>query len=115
MDKQSSRNELIHFTEIPMEENYFSFQLFWFLNGLQELIELKKKRYHSTTFDTDLIQTFPAYYYCSSDLRLQLLDPKRHSALVEALYGLLMLLPQTKAFTLLHDRLNCLPPAHLLQ
>lgn len=51
----------------------------------------------------------------SSDLRLQLLDPKRHSALVEALYGLLMLLPQTKAFTLLHDRLNCLPPAHLLQ
>ncbi|XP_050729844.1 protein VAC14 homolog isoform X2 [Eriocheir sinensis] len=48
-------------------------------------------------------------------LRLQLLDPKRHSALVEALYGLLMLLPQTKAFTLLHDRLNCLPPAHLLQ
>ncbi|KAK8384107.1 hypothetical protein O3P69_016082 [Scylla paramamosain] len=48
-------------------------------------------------------------------LRLQLLDPVGHSALVETLYGLLMLLPQTKAFTMLHDRLDCVPPAHLLK
>lgn len=48
-------------------------------------------------------------------LRLQLLDPVGHSALVETLYGLLMLLPQTKAFTMLHDRLDCVPRAHLLK
>lgn len=47
-------------------------------------------------------------------LRLQLLDPVGHSALVETLYGLLMLLPQSDAFTLLRCRLNCVPPAHLL-
>ncbi|KAK7082985.1 PtdIns(3,5)P(2) sythesis regulation factor [Halocaridina rubra] len=50
-----------------------------------------------------------------SYLRLQLLDPVQHSALVETLYGLLMLLPQTDAFTLLRYRLNCVPPAHLLK
>ncbi|KAK4318257.1 hypothetical protein Pmani_010734 [Petrolisthes manimaculis] len=48
-------------------------------------------------------------------LRLQLLDPVGHSALVECLYGLLMLLPQSDAFTLLRYRLNCVPPAHLLK
>lgn len=48
-------------------------------------------------------------------LRLQLLDPVEHSALVETLYGLLMLLPQSDAFTLLRCRLNCVPPAHLLK
>lgn len=48
-------------------------------------------------------------------LRLQLLDPVSHSALVETLYGLLMLLPQSDAFTLLRCRLNCVPPAHLLK
>ncbi|CAL4118608.1 unnamed protein product [Meganyctiphanes norvegica] len=48
-------------------------------------------------------------------LRLQLLDPIGHSALVESLYGLLMLLPQSDAFTLLRCRLNCVPPAHLLK
>ncbi|XP_045617468.1 protein VAC14 homolog [Procambarus clarkii] len=48
-------------------------------------------------------------------LRLQLLDPVGHSALVETLYGLLMLLPQSDAFTLLRCRLNCVPPAHLLK
>ncbi|XP_064122769.1 protein VAC14 homolog isoform X2 [Macrobrachium nipponense] len=48
-------------------------------------------------------------------LRLHLLDPVRYSALVETLYGLLMLLPQSDAFTLLRCRLNCVPPAHLLK
>ncbi|XP_076055843.1 protein VAC14 homolog [Oratosquilla oratoria] len=48
-------------------------------------------------------------------LRLQLLDPVTYSALVETLYGLLMLLPQSDAFTLLRCRLNCVPPAHLLK
>lgn len=48
-------------------------------------------------------------------LRLQLLDPVGHSALVETLYGLLMLLPQSDAFTLLRCRLNCVPPSHLLK
>ncbi|XP_042227143.1 protein VAC14 homolog isoform X2 [Homarus americanus] len=48
-------------------------------------------------------------------LRLQLLDPVGHSALVETLYGLLMLLPQSDAFSLLRCRLNCVPPSHLLK
>ena len=40
-------------------------------------------------------------------LRLQLLDPHSHPFLVKALYGLLMLLPQSPAFELLKNRLSC--------
>ncbi|BFZ56349.1 hypothetical protein PYCC9005_003395 [Savitreella phatthalungensis] len=39
-------------------------------------------------------------------LRLQLLEPERHPYLVKCLYGLLMILPQTSAFTTLRNRLN---------
>jgi hypothetical protein len=39
-------------------------------------------------------------------LRLQLLRPEQHPALYEALYGLLMLLPQSSAFATLRNRLN---------
>lgn len=42
-------------------------------------------------------------------LRLQLLDPQGHAALVRTLYGLLMLLPQSGAFSSLKDRLSCVP------
>ena len=44
-------------------------------------------------------------------LRLQLLDPSQHAALVRTLYGLLMLLPQSTAFNTLKERLGCVPPA----
>ena len=44
-----------------------------------------------------------------SHLRMQLLDHQRYSFLVKALYGLLMLLPQTEAFHTLQARLNCVP------
>ncbi|KAJ2740973.1 hypothetical protein GGI20_005506 [Coemansia sp. BCRC 34301] len=39
-------------------------------------------------------------------LRLQLLDPLRNPALVRALYGLLMMLPQSSAFAILRNRLS---------
>ncbi|XP_065827401.1 protein VAC14 homolog [Oscarella lobularis] len=44
-------------------------------------------------------------------LRLQLLEPEKHRHLLKSLYGLLMLLPQTSAFTSLHNRLGCIPQA----
>jgi len=39
-------------------------------------------------------------------LRLQLIRPDENAALYEALYGMLMLLPQTSAFVTLRNRLN---------
>ncbi|KAH8926722.1 ARM repeat-containing protein [Atractiella rhizophila] len=39
-------------------------------------------------------------------LRLQLLEPEKYPYLFKALYGLLMLLPQSSAFTMLRNRLN---------
>ncbi|XP_004690253.2 PREDICTED: protein VAC14 homolog [Condylura cristata] len=49
------------------------------------------------------------------DLRLQLLDVKNNPFLIKALYGLLMLLPQSSAFQLLSHRLQCVPNPELLQ
>ncbi|GJP38987.1 hypothetical protein CLOM_g23386 [Closterium sp. NIES-68] len=50
-----------------------------------------------------------------SRLRLQLLDPSRSPALLRALYGLLMLLPQHGvAFRVLHTRLSTVPPPFML-
>uniref|UniRef100_A0A5F9D116 Protein VAC14 homolog n=1 Tax=Oryctolagus cuniculus TaxID=9986 RepID=A0A5F9D116_RABIT len=48
-------------------------------------------------------------------LRLQLLDVRNHPYLIKALYGLLMLLPQSSAFQLLSHRLQCVPNPELLQ
>ena len=39
-------------------------------------------------------------------LRLQLIRPDENTALYEALYGMLMLMPQTSAFVTLRNRLN---------
>lgn len=50
-----------------------------------------------------------------TDLRLQLLDVKNNPYLIKALYGLLMLLPQSSAFQLLSHRLQCVPNPELLQ
>lgn len=47
-------------------------------------------------------------------LRLQLLEPKRYPFLFKSLYGLLMLLPQSSAFTSLHLRLESVAPIGLL-
>jgi len=44
----------------------------------------------------------PVFVY----LRLQLLEPEKHPFLFKSLYGLLMLLPQTKAFDTLKNRLT---------
>jgi len=46
-------------------------------------------------------------------LRLQLLDPNHNFYLIRALYGILMLLPQTDAFFTLQRRLECVPTAHM--
>ncbi|XP_063168787.1 protein VAC14 homolog isoform X2 [Candoia aspera] len=48
-------------------------------------------------------------------LRLQLLDVKNNPYLLKALYGLLMLLPQSNAFQLLSHRLQCVPNPELMQ
>lgn len=48
-----------------------------------------------------------------SDLRLKLLEVPCDPDLVRALYGLLMLLPQTEAFHTLRTRLSCIPSIHL--
>jgi hypothetical protein len=57
-----------------------------------------------------LLET-PAYAF----LRLQLLAPSTHPDLLKALYGLLMLLPQSSAFKTLSARLQAVPAVTLLQ
>lgn len=49
-----------------------------------------------------------------SSLRLNLLDPEKHSQLYKALYGILMLLPQSSAFETLRNRLECVNVATLI-
>ncbi|XP_009328659.1 PREDICTED: protein VAC14 homolog, partial [Pygoscelis adeliae] len=64
----------------------------------------------------DLIQKlYPLGVFCEADLRLQLLDVKNNPYLIKALYGLLMLLPQSSAFQLLSHRLQCVPNPELMQ
>ncbi|XP_072519896.1 protein VAC14 homolog isoform X2 [Salminus brasiliensis] len=48
-------------------------------------------------------------------LRLQLLDVENNPYLIKALYGLLMLLPQSQAFQLLSHRLSCVPNPELMR
>uniref|UniRef100_A0A8C1Z7J4 Protein VAC14 homolog n=1 Tax=Cyprinus carpio TaxID=7962 RepID=A0A8C1Z7J4_CYPCA len=48
-------------------------------------------------------------------LRLQLLDVEHNPYLIKALYGLLMLLPQSQAFQLLSHRLSCVPNPELMR
>lgn len=48
-------------------------------------------------------------------LRLQLLDVENNPHLIKALYGLLMLLPQSQAFQLLSHRLQCVPNPELMR
>lgn len=48
-------------------------------------------------------------------LRLQLLDVESNPYLIKALYGLLMLLPQSQAFQLLSHRLRCVPNPDLMR
>ncbi|WIA13429.1 hypothetical protein OEZ85_007009 [Tetradesmus obliquus] len=57
-----------------------------------------------------LLET-PAFAF----LRLQLLQPSRHPDLLRALYGLLMLLPQSSAFKTLSARLQAVPAVTLMQ
>uniref|UniRef100_A0A673N064 Protein VAC14 homolog n=1 Tax=Sinocyclocheilus rhinocerous TaxID=307959 RepID=A0A673N064_9TELE len=48
-------------------------------------------------------------------LRLQLLDVEHNPYLIKALYGLLMLLPQSQVFQLLSHRLSCVPNPELMR
>ncbi|KAG9352520.1 hypothetical protein JZ751_020934 [Albula glossodonta] len=52
---------------------------------------------------------------CQLNLRLQLLDVENNPYLIKALYGLLMLLPQSQAFQLLSHRLRCVPNPELMR
>ncbi|KAF0976750.1 hypothetical protein FDP41_004045 [Naegleria fowleri] len=49
------------------------------------------------------------------DLRLQLLEPQKHSYLLKTLYGLLMLLPQSTAYSKLSKRLECVNTLCMIQ
>ena len=55
-----------------------------------------------------------SYLPFSLVLRLQLLETDKNYYLLKALYGLLMLLPQSNAFTMLRSRLDCVPNVHQL-
>lgn len=44
-----------------------------------------------------------------------MLEPERYPFLFKSLYGLLMLLPQTKAFETLRNRINCVSSLGILQ
>lgn len=57
-----------------------------------------------------LLET-PVFTY----LRLQLLEPGQHPALLKTLYGLLLLLPQSSAWATLSARLQCVPTLRTLQ
>ena len=48
------------------------------------------------------------------DLRLDLLEPGRNPYLYKALYGILMILPQSSAFATLRNRLNSINAISLL-
>ncbi|GAA6061106.1 hypothetical protein JCM10212_006137 [Sporobolomyces blumeae] len=50
-----------------------------------------------------------------TSLRLQLLEPEKHPYLLKALYGLLMLLPQSSAFATLRNRLSAVSSLGFLQ
>ncbi|GAA5846548.1 hypothetical protein JCM9279_006736 [Rhodotorula babjevae] len=50
-----------------------------------------------------------------TSLRLQLLEPERHPYLLKAMYGLLMLLPQSSAFATLRNRLSAVSSLGFLQ
>lgn len=43
------------------------------------------------------------------DLRMELLEEPVNQYLIQALYGLLMIMPQSDAFQLLRHRLKCVP------
>lgn len=43
------------------------------------------------------------------DLRMELLEEPVNQYLIQALYGLLMIMPQSDAFHLLRHRLKCVP------
>lgn len=48
-------------------------------------------------------------------VRLQLLEPETHPYLLKALWGVLMLLPQSPAYHTLKNRLSCVPELGLLR
>lgn len=52
---------------------------------------------------------------CPTALRLQLLEPDKHPYLLKAMYGLLMLLPQSSAFATLRNRLSAVSSLGFLQ
>lgn len=54
-----------------------------------------------------LVQLFESSIF--TYLRLHLLEVERNQYLIRALYGLLMILPQSDAFMLLKQRLDCVP------
>lgn len=50
-----------------------------------------------------------------AELRLQLLEPKKHPELLKTLYGLLMILPQSSSYKKLSKRLESVASLTLLQ
>lgn len=102
-----------------------------FLMEVDKLVQLIESPIFTCEFETDVdfLRFFPhmssclhphlnnvsLYFLSCPDLRLQLLDVENNPYLIKALYGLLMLLPQSQAFQLLSHRLRCVPNPELMR
>ena len=90
-----------------------------FLIEIDKLVQLLESPIFTCTHhsDTDVILASSIYLLLPA-LRLQLLEPEQHTDLFKALYGVLMLLPQSAAYETLKSRLNAISSLgvlHLLQ
>jgi len=79
------------------------------IDKLVQLIEspvfIRKSAEHLLDFSCRQVSAVVrSFVLPTSDLRLQLLEPAKHPFLLKSLYGVLMLLPQSSAFTSLKTR-----------
>jgi vacuole morphology and inheritance protein 14 len=89
-----------------------------FLIEVDKLIQLIESPIFACKFSEILLFVFKQVYYANSSiyfsaLRLALVSHNNDNAdaqhLSRALYGILMLIPQTESFNLLRNRLQCVP------
>lgn len=72
---------------------------------IDKLVQLLESTVFTCGFFLVLLKRKVIYAFLTA-LRLQLLEPEKHPYLHKALYGILMLLPQSTAFVTLRNRLN---------
>ena len=97
-------DKLVQLIESPIFTCKFLMILYYYYSTCIYM-NFRNAQLHSQTFQR----------FCFLDIRLQLLDTQNNFYLLKSLYGLLMLLPQSDAFTTLRHRLDCVPNGHILQ